>query len=427
MKISIIGTGYVGLVSAVGLAELGHEVWGVNRSPEKIEKLKKGQQIFYEPGLSKLLKKNLKKNRLHFGTDLAEAINNTDYVFICVGTPPKKDGGADLSAVKTVTRQIAKEAKKNLIVIDKSTVPIGTARMVQDILKKNKHKFEVVSSPEFLREGKAVEDFFHGDRLLIGADNKQVAKKVANLYAKLKTHKMITGLETAELTKYASNAFLATKISFINEIAMLCEKVGANVEEVAFGMGLDRRINQYFLNAGIGYGGSCFPKDVKALKHISKTNGFNFKILEAVLDVNVRQRKLVFNKAKKELGALKGKTVTVLGLAFKDNTDDIRESPAIDLIKWFSKAGSKVKAYDREAQENSKELLKDKAIWSKNPYEACSGSQLVIIATEWPSFKTLDWSKIKRSMKKKVIIDGKNILSKDKMEKLGFKYIGIGK
>ena len=298
MKISIIGTGYVGLVTAVSLAELGHSVWAVNRTPAKIEKLNKGELIYYEPGLAPLLKKNLKRRRLYFTNDFAQAINNSDFVFICVGTPPLADGSADLSAVKTVANQISKTAKKNLIVINKSTVPVGTGQVVEKILKKNGNKFEVVSCPEFLREGKAIYDFFNPDRIIVGATKQSIGYKVMNLFSKIQARKLVTNRETSELVKYAANAFLATKISFINEIANYCERVGADVDEVAKGIGLDKRINPYFLNAGIGYGGSCFPKDVKALKQHAGSNGYNFRLLKSVIEVNNQQRKLVIKKAK---------------------------------------------------------------------------------------------------------------------------------
>ena len=427
MKISIIGTGYVGLVTAVGLSELGHQVWAVNRTPEKIEKLKRGELIYYEPGLAPLLKRNLKRRRLHFTNDFALAINNSDFVFICVGTPSRKDGGADLSQIKYAAKQIVKSAKKNLIIIDKSTVPVGTGRLVKKILNKNHHKFEIVSCPEFLREGKAMPDFFHGDRIVVGADSKKIAQKVMKIFAKLKCVKMITDLETAEMIKYASNAFLATKISYINEIANVCEKLGANVDEVARGMGYDRRINPYFLKAGIGYGGSCFPKDVKALKQIAVDINYNFRLLKAVTEVNNQQRKLVVKKAKEMLGNLSNKVVTVLGLAFKDSTDDIRESAAIDIVKWLSQAGAKVKVYDPQAGANAARKLKNLVQFCNNPYLALTASELLIIATEWPMFKDLNWLKVKKLMKKRNIIDGKNLLDVDKIKKLGFKYVGIGR
>ncbi|MBU1036407.1 UDP-glucose/GDP-mannose dehydrogenase family protein [Patescibacteria group bacterium] len=427
MKITVIGTGYVGLVTTCGLASLGHQVWAVNRTPAKVRKLEKGQILFYEPGLGSLLKKNLKNRKIHFTTNFKEAINKGNFVFICVGTPPLADGRADLSAVKKVAKDITRYAKKPLMIINKSTVPVGTGRLVEKILAKNSHKFNIVSCPEFLSEGKAVKDFFHRDRIVVGADNKLVAQKVMNIFKKIKTVKMITDLETAELIKYSSNAFLATKISFINEIANFCELVGADVDEVAKGMGLDKRIAPYSLKAGIGYGGSCFPKDVKALKQMAAGNGYEFKLLKAVIKVNNLQRRLVIKKTKEILNNVKGKTITVLGLAFKNDTDDIRESAAIDIINWLNKLGAKVKVFDPKASKNAKKVLNSKIIFCSSPKEAAVKSQLLIIATEWSMFKQLKWPVIKKLMKKPNILDGKNLLDRKTLEKYGFNYVAMGK
>ena len=428
MKIAIIGTGYVGLITAVGLAELGHQVIGVDIDQKKIDTLLEGKEPFYEPGLSRLLKKNIKAGRLSFTTNLAKPLNQSNFIFICVGTPPKKDGSADLSYVKQVAKDINKYAKTGKIVVIKSTVPAGTCKILEKLLGKNSTKiFNTVSCPEFLREGRAIYDFFHPDRIVVGATKDSIGFKVMNLFAKIKTHKIVTTRETAELIKYASNAFLATKISFINEIANLCEKVSADVDEVAKGMGFDKRINPYFLKAGIGYGGSCFPKDVKALRQIAGGTGYNFKLLKSVIEVNNKQRKLFIDKIKKEIGNLNRKTVTVLGLAFKDNTDDIRESAAIDIIKALQKAGAKVKVYDPEAMINAKCVLHKKTIFCESPYAALENSQAMIIATEWPIFAELGWNRVRILMKKRLIFDGKNIVDKKKVEKLGFKYYSVGK
>lgn len=427
MKISVIGTGYVGLISAVGLAELGHKVWATCRTKEKIDSLNNGQPVIYEPGLEQLLKKNLKNKRLVFTMDFNAAINHSDFVFICVGTPPWPDGSADLTAVKNVARQIALAAKKNLIVIDKSTVPVGTGRIVQQILKSNGHRFAVVSCPEFLREGKAIEDFFHGDRIVVGAVNFLVAKKVMSIFKKLPAVKMTTDLETAELIKYAANAFLATKISFINEIANVCDKVGADVINVAKGMGLDKRINPYFLNAGLGFGGSCFPKDVKALKQIAGGHGYRFKLLKAVIEVNNKQRQLFIEKIKTILKHPAGKNIAVLGLAFKDNTDDIRESAALDIVTALVKAGAKVKVYDPQAMRLAAKVLPKSVIFCQTIDQAMTSAQAVVIATEWPEFKNIYWPKAKKIMAGKLIFDGKNLLNRESLTRLGFKYHGIGR
>ncbi len=428
MKVTIIGTGYVGLVSGVGLADLGHEVFCVDTDKAKVESLRDAKSPFFEPDLNKLLKKNIKAGRLKFTTSLADVVNKSNFIFICVGTPPKKDGSADLSYVKKVAADINKHAKTGKVVVTKSTVPVGTGRMLEKILnKKNGRIFHAVSCPEFLREGRAIYDFFHPDRLVVGATKRSIGYKVMNLFSKLKTHKLVVSRETSELIKYASNAFLATKISFINEIANLCEKVGADVEEVAEGMGKDKRINPYFLKAGIGYGGSCFPKDVRALRQLSGGSGYNFRLLKSVIEVNNKQRKLFIEKIKKELGNLNRKTVTVLGLAFKDNTDDIRESAAIDIIKALQNAGAKVKVYDPEAMVNAKCVLHKKTVFCETPYAALENSQAMIIATEWPIFADLNWTKVRLLMKKPLIIDGKNLVDQKVVEKLKFKYIRVGK
>ncbi|MBU1131445.1 UDP-glucose/GDP-mannose dehydrogenase family protein [Patescibacteria group bacterium] len=428
MKIIVIGTGYVGLVSSIGLAELGHTVFGVDKDHHKINTLLKGQEPFYEPDLGRLLKKNLKSHRLFFTASLAEVINKAEMIFICVGTPPKKDGSADLTYVKQVAQDINKYAKTGKVVITKSTVPVGTGQMIEDILnQKNGRRFFAVSCPEFLREGKAIYDFFHPDRIVVGAVKESTGYKVMNLFAKIKTHKIVTARETAELIKYASNAFLATKISFINEIANLCERVGADVEEVAKGMGYDKRIGPAFLKAGIGYGGSCFPKDVRALRQLAGGSGYNFRLLKSVIEVNSRQRKLFIEKIKRVMGSLNQKTITVLGLAFKDNTDDIRESAAIDIVKILQKAGAKVKVYDPEAMVNAKCLLHKKTVFCESPYAALEGSQAMIIATEWPIFADLSWNRVRVLMKKPVIFDGKNIVDDKKVRKLGFKYYPVGR
>jgi len=438
MKITIIGTGYVGLVTGVGLAELGHTVYCVDTIKEKIDFLQKGQAPFYEPDLEKLLKKNIKSKRLMFSVSLAEVINKTDFLFICVGTPPQANGSADLSYVYAVAEQIKDLANNSKIVVVKSTVPVGTNAKVESILAKNirqrptrlwreKAKFSVVSCPEFLREGRAIYDFFHSDRLVVGSTNEKSAKAVADLFGKVKAQKVITTRETAELIKYASNAFLATKISFINEIANLCDKVKADVTEVALGMGLDKRINPYFLKAGIGYGGSCFPKDVKALRQISGGNGYDFKLLKAVIEVNGKQRKIFMEKIKKVLGNLNNKKIGLLGLAFKDNTDDIRESAAIDLAKYLVKAGAMVTAYDAKATLNAKKVLGNKINFVASAYEAVKNVDAIIIATEWPEFIKLDWLQIKKLMKQPIIFDGKNLLDPEQMKKNKFNYYSVGR
>jgi len=428
MKITVVGSGYVGLVTAIGLAELGHIVYGVDIDAEKIAKLKRAEVPFHEPGLEELLKKNCKAGRLKFTDKLGSVINSSEFIFISVGTPPQPDGSADLSFVKKAARDINRCAKAGKITVIKSTVPVGTGKMLEKILNKNRGRvFKVVSCPEFLREGRAVYDFFNPDRIVVGATRESIGYRVMNLFSKIKTHKLITARETAELIKYASNAFLATKISFINEIANLCERVGADVDEVAKGMGLDNRIGPKFLNAGIGYGGSCFPKDIRALKQLAGGSGYNFRLLKSVIEVNNKQRKFFIEKIKKELGSLNRKTVTVLGLAFKDNTDDIRESAALDIVKALKKAGARVKVYDPEAMVNAKCALGKNAIFCDSPYSALEKSSALIIATEWPIFGDLNWSKVRVLMKQPFIFDGKNMIDRQKIAKFRFKYFAVGK
>ena len=436
MKITVIGIGYVGLVTGVGLAELGHTVYCVDTIKEKIDLLKKGQASFYEPDLEKLMKKNINSKRLMFSHSLAEVINKTDFLFICVGTPPQADGSADLSYIYSVADQIKKLANRSKVVVVKSTVPVGTNVKIQNLLSKSKKaKFSVVSCPEFLREGRAIHDFFNPDRLVVGSDNQKSAKAVADLFKKVsakggkanKIQKVITNKETAELIKYASNAFLATKISFINEISNLCDKVKADVSVVALGMGLDKRINPYFLQAGLGYGGSCFPKDVKALRQISGGHGYDFKLLKAVIEVNTKQRKIFMEKIERVLGDLAGKKIGLLGLAFKDNTDDIRESAAIDLAKYLVKAGASVKAYDAKAALNAKKVLGNKVVFAGSAYEAVKNVDAAIIATEWPEFAKLDWTRVKKLMKQPIIFDGKNLLDPEKMKRSKFDYYSVGR
>jgi len=428
MKILIVGTGYVGLVTAVGLAELGHEVVAIDVDQSKINKLKKGILPFYEPDLKKIVLKNIRKKQLFFNNSLKNNLKNCQCIFICVGTPPKRDGAADLKDVRRVAYELGENMKEYKIIVNKSTVPVGTGQLIKKIVKKNySGDFAVISCPEFLREGRAVWDFFHPDRIIIGGEDDKAIATIINLFKKIKTKKIKTTLETAELVKYASNAFLTTKISFINEIANLCEKVGADVEEVAFSMGLDKRIGPSFLKAGIGYGGSCFPKDVRALKQLAGGHGYKFRLLKSVIEVNRHQRRVIIKKIKEIFPKIKNKKVAILGLAFKDNTDDIRESAAIEIIKILKSQGAKISVYDPQAMANAKKILNSKINYCLNPYEACRAAQLLIIATEWPQFKNLNWQRIKRLMKNDIILDGKNLLDKGKMLKMRFRYIGVGR
>lgn len=427
-NITIIGTGYVGLVTGVCLAELGNKAICVDVDKKKIEKLKKGIVPFYEPGLDKLATKNIKKKRLFFETDLAQAIQQSEIIFIAVGTPSKENGEADLSYVEKVAEDIGKNLKKYAVVVIKSTVPPGTCRKIEKLIRKHcASPFDLVSNPEFLREGSAVSDFMKPDRIIIGAENKKAEKIMKDLYGPLKSPILITHLESSEMIKYSSNAFLATKISFINEIANVCEIVGADVKEIAKGMGLDPRIGKEFLEAGLGYGGSCFPKDVQALHQSAGINGYSFCLLKAVIEVNNNQRKLAIKKTEEMLGSLKNKVIGIWGLAFKANTDDIRESAAIEIIELLLGKGAKIKVYDPIASKNAKKILSEEVVFCEDIYETVNKSDALFIATDWDEFKKADLARVKELLKEPNILDGKNIYDPKNMEEMGFSYISIGR
>jgi len=422
-KIAVIGTGYVGLVSGACFAYLGHKVIALDIDIEKIERLKRGEVPIYEPGLDRILKKAIKDGNIEFTADYSYAVGSSDYIFIAVGTPSRPDGSAELSFVESAYREIAKNIGEDdfKIIVNKSTVPVGTGRWAKKFIasllrergvREPEERFEVVSNPEFLREGKAVEDFMKPDRVVVGADNREVAGLVASLYEKLQPPILITDLPTAEMIKYASNAFLATKISFINEIANVCEKLGADVTVVARGMGLDHRISPHFLRAGCGFGGSCFPKDVKALIHTAKSVSQEPLLLESVIEVNERQKLKPVEKLLKHLRELEGKTVAVWGLAFKPETDDMREAPSIPIIWELVKRGAVVKAYDPVAVENAKRVFKPlvekypgRLLFEKDKYSALEGADALILVTEWEEFREVDFDKLKG----KVVIDGRNL------------------
>ncbi|AEH45078.1 nucleotide sugar dehydrogenase [Thermodesulfatator indicus DSM 15286] len=434
MHIAVIGTGYVGLVSGAGMADFGMNVVCVDIDEEKITKLKAGEIPFYEPGLKELVAKNVKAGRLSFTTDLAEAVKRTLVIFICVGTPPAPDGSADLSAVKSVALSLAETIDEYKVIVTKSTVPVGTNRWIKQLIdenKKNDVKVDVISNPEFLREGCAIEDFMRPDRVVIGGESDHAIAIIKDIYRPLylaETPFVITDLETAEMIKYASNAFLATKISFINEVATLCDKVGADVITVAKAMGLDPRIGPRFLNPGPGFGGSCFPKDVRALAYLGKQNNHPMHILEAVLTVNERQREVTVQKVKQICGDLPGKTIAVLGLAFKPNTSDVRESPALDIVERLIAEGAKVQAYDPIAEEEFKKAKPELPVkYATDPYEAADGAHCLLILTEWNEFRYLDLEKIKNLMAEPAIVDARNIYEPARMQKLGFKYTGMGR
>lgn len=432
MNICIVGTGYVGLVTGACFAEFGLNVVCVDKDEKKISDLQNGIIPIYEPGLEEIVKKNLKENRIHFVTDIGKAVRKALVIFIAVGTPPKKDGSADLSYTDEVAEAIADNMDGYKVIVTKSTVPVGTGdRIKRMISKRQKEKvdFDVASNPEFLREGSAIEDFMRPNRVVIGAESAHAVAILRDLYSPLylvETPFVITNIATAEIIKYASNAFLATKVSFINEIALLCEKVGADVHEVAKGMGLDQRIGSKFLHPGPGFGGSCFPKDTLAITRIAKEYGYKLEIVEAVIKANKRQRELMIGKIKNALGEIRGKNLGILGLSFKPNTDDIRDSPAIEITYALHKDGARLKVYDPAAMGAAKKVLKE-VTYCKDPYEVADGTDAIILLTEWNQFRNLDLEKIMKSMKKPIFIDLRNVYSPVRMKEIGFEYIGIGR
>ncbi|MFH1062496.1 MAG: UDP-glucose/GDP-mannose dehydrogenase family protein [Candidatus Omnitrophota bacterium] len=428
MNIAIVGTGYVGLVSGTCFAELGNTVICVDNNAKKIEDLNKGIIPIYEPGLEELVAKNRKKKRLFFTTDMKQAVEKSKVIFIAVGTPPKLDGDADLKYIEQVSRDVARYMNNYKVVVEKSTVPVETNKWVKYIMRLNNHKidFDVASNPEFLKEGSAIEDFMRPDRIVLGVESEKARKLLVKLYEPLKAPIVVTNIQSAEIIKHASNSFLATKISFINAVANICEQVGADIEKVAEGMGLDKRIGKSFLKAGIGYGGSCFPKDVQAFIRIAQNLGCNFDILKEVENVNENQRKVVFKKIQQALWILNEKKIGVLGIAFKPNTDDLRSAPAIDIINMLQAEGARVKAYDPKAMEHARELLPN-VDFCKNAYDAVKGCDALVIVTEWPEFKDLSLTKIKKLLKHPIVIDARNMFDPKKMKKLGFKYTSVGR
>jgi len=428
-NICVIGVGYVGLVTGACLADLGNSVVCLNRDQTKCDNLTKGILPIYEPGLEEVVRRNYEAKRLDFTTSYEKALKDAEYVFIAVGTPSGSEGEADLSHVTQAAEQVAKRLTKPVIIVNKSTVPIGTGDWVADIIneyKLNDVPFTVVSNPEFLREGSAVYDFMNPDRIVLGSTQRQAAEKVAELYEPLQAPAIITDLRTAEMIKYASNAFLATKISFINEMANICEALGADVKEVARGMGSDRRIGPEFLGAGVGWGGSCFPKDVKALAHIAATHGSHPQMLRAVMDINYDQRKRVIQKLREIVTHFRGKTIGVLGLSFKPNTDDMRDAPSIEIIHMLQHEGAQVKAYDPVAMDNAKSIMRD-LTYCDSPYEVAADADALVLITEWNEFKQLDMTRILKSMRQPVLIDGRNIYDPERMRALGFTYRAMGR
>ena len=432
MHIGIIGTGYVGLVTGACFAEFGVFVTCVDKDDKKVKSLKKGIVPFYEPGLDDLVQRNVKQGRLKFTTRIEEAVSDSLVVFIAVGTPPRGDGSADLRYIDEVATEIARNMDGYKVVVTKSTVPVGTGKRISEIISKNlreRSSFDVVSNPEFLREGAAIEDFMRPNRVVIGTKSQQAVAIMKDLYKPLyliETPFVITDVETAELIKYVANSFLATKISFINEVANLCEKVGADVNVVAKGMGLDQRIGSKFLHAGPGFGGSCFPKDTRALLKLAEEQEVEMGIIKAAISANEKQRDIVFEKISLAMGDLKGKTLAVLGLSFKPNTDDLREAPSLSLIERLLKAKAKLRAYDPAAMEGARTLFPE-VVYCRDPYGAARDADALIIVTEWNQFRNLDIEKIKGIMKEHFFFDLRNIYEPEKMKKLGFKYFCVGR
>ncbi|MBF5042759.1 UDP-glucose/GDP-mannose dehydrogenase family protein [Aggregicoccus sp. 17bor-14] len=431
MNISVIGSGYVGLVAGTCFADSGNDVTCVDINPQKIENLKQGKLPIYEPGLEELVERNAREGRLSFTTDLAAAVKRSQVVFIAVGTPEGENGDADLQYVLAAAEQIGKAMGQYTVVVNKSTVPVGTAQKVRDVLARTtKHPFDVVSNPEFLKEGAALEDFMKPDRVVIGSDSERARALMGELYAPfVRTENPILYMDppSAELTKYAANSMLATRISFMNDIAALCEKVGADVDLVRKGMGSDKRIGYPFLFPGVGYGGSCFPKDVKALVSTARDYGIEFDLLRAVERTNERQKRLLLAKATKHFGSLAGLQVGVWGLAFKPKTDDMREAPALEIIEGLLGKGARVAAHDPVAQEVAHRSFGDRIRYAANPYAAAEGADALFVVTEWNEFRHPDFDRLKSLMRKPVIFDGRNVFDPEKMRERGFTYFGIGR
>ena len=429
-RICVIGGGgYVGLTTGACFADLGNDVVCVDIDEAKIAGLKRGKLPIYEPGLQELVERNAKMERLSFTTSYEEGLRDAEFVFIAVDTPSGSEGEADLKYMRIAAETIAEQMSSSLIIVNKSTVPIGTGDWVAEIVQRHIApglEFTVVSNPEFLREGSAINDFLSPDRIVLGSTDRQAAEKVAQLYLSLRAPIIVTDLRTAEMIKYASNAYLANRISFINEMASICEQLGADIKEVAIGMGYDKRIGHSYLDAGVGWGGSCFPKDVKALAHMAAIHGCHPQLLRAVIEINRDQRRRVVQSLRDILGTLHGKTVGILGLAFKPNTDDMREAPAVEIIHLLQNEGTYVKAFDPVAVQRAREILPD-ITYCDDAYQVAEGSDALVIVTDWNEFKHLDMGRIKASMAEPVLIDGRNIYDSKKMQALGFVYRGIGR
>ena len=433
MNICVVGAGYAGLVTAACFAEFGLKVTCVDKEEQKIQKLKEGRVPFFEPGLEELVRRNMAQGRLSFTNDLGQGVQNALVILICVGTPSREDGGVDLSAVDEVATQIGESLNGYKLVVTKSTVPVGTTRRVERIIREHSREpfhFEMASNPEFLREGSAIEDFMRPNRVVIGAESDQARAILRDLYSPLyliETSFVMTDIHTSEVIKYASNAFLATKISFINEMANLCEKVGADVHQVAKAMGMDQRIGSKFLHPGPGFGGSCFPKDTRAFAQTGRELGVPLELVETVIRVNQRQRERMVQKVEETVQGVKGKIMAVLGLTYKPNTDDIREAPAIYIIQDLMERGARIRAYDPAGMENASHLLKGGIAFCADPYDAATGSHALLILTEWNQFRNLDFDRLKGLLLEPILMDFKNIYDPTRIKDKGFVYVGVGR
>ena len=436
MKITIVGTGYVGLVSGACFAEMGVDVTCVDTDREKIGMLREGRIPIYEPGLEELVRRNAAEGRLHFATDLAECLDRSEAVFSAVGTPPGEDGAADLTHVLDVARTFGRHIRKYTVLVTKSTVPVGTARRIGQTIREELRArgeevpFDVAANPEFLKEGAAIKDFMSPDRVVVGVESERARRLLSRLYRPFLINNfrvLFMDIASAEMTKYAANAMLATRISFMNDIANLCERVGADVEMVRKGIGSDARIGTKFLYPGCGYGGSCFPKDVKALARTGREYGNPMRIVEAVDRVNEEQKKIVYDKLRRILGPLEGKTVALWGLAFKPETDDVRESPALVTVRLLLEAGAAVRAYDPAAMETARRQLGGAVTYARTIYDAAEGADAIALMTEWKQFRMPSWSRLKSVMRGDLVVDGRNIFDRDEVVAAGFRYVGIGK
>jgi UDPglucose 6-dehydrogenase len=430
MNICVVGTGYVGLVTGAVFADLGNEVVCVDNQPDKIAALQAGRMPIYEPGLEEMVARNVADGRLTFTTDLTMAVKRSLIVFITVGTPAMADGQSDLTAVEAVARGIGQAMERHTVIVNKSTVPVGTGEFVREIIERHQAQrvpFDVVSNPEFLREGSAIEDTLRPDRIVIGAPNQQVAMTLLELYAPLERPMIITDVPSAEMIKYASNAFLATKISFVNAIANMCELAGADVSQVVKGVGPDPRIGPAFLQAGLGYGGSCFPKDTDSLVHTAASLGYDFRLLKSVVEINRQRAGHFVDLIRKALAPLDDKSIAVLGLAFKPNTDDMREAKSVEVIARLLDGGARVRAYDPVAAPNARKMLPPAVLYCDSPYEAAAGADALALITEWNEFKFLNLERVRALMRRPVIFDGRNVWEPERMRRLGFEYHSIGR